>query len=226
VLVVIDPISAYLGIGKMDSFRATDVRAILSPLKQFTEDLELAVIGVMHFNKKTDVTNVMLRVSDSLAYSAASRHVYGIVDDPDNRRKLFVRGKNNITRAEQKTLAFSFDECEVGISKKTGRTVRAPHIVWHLEPVDITATEALRAAAESKSPSALEDAKRFLAELVSDEPVGSNEVVEAAKENGISIKTLDRARKQLHIKPKKDGPKNDKGEKTWRWHSPPKEEED
>jgi len=225
VLVVIDPISAYLGIGKVDSFRATDVRAILSPLKQFTEDLELAVLGVMHFNKKTDVTNVMLRVSDSLAYSAASRHVYGIVDDPDNNRKLFVRGKNNITRAEQKTLAFSFDECEVGVSKKTGRLVRAPHIVWQSEPVDITATEALRALAESKSPSALEEAKQFLAEQVIDEPVGTSQLQEAAKENGISPRTLERARKQLRLRPKKDGPKNEKGEITWQWHPPPKQEE-
>ena len=28
--VLIDPISAYLGIGKIDSFRATDVRAVLT----------------------------------------------------------------------------------------------------------------------------------------------------------------------------------------------------
>jgi hypothetical protein len=226
VLIVIDPISAYLGIGKVDSFRATDVRAILSPLKQFAEDLEFALIGVLHFNKKMDVTNVMLRVSDSLAYSAASRHVYGIVNDEDNHRKLFVRGKNNIARGEQKTLAFTFDEREVGTSKKTGRVVRAPHIVWHDEPVDITATEALRALVESKSPSALEEAKQFLAEMVVNEPVGSTGLIEAAKENGISVKTLDRARKQLRIKPKKDGPKNDKGEKTWRWHPSPKQEED
>ena len=223
VLVVIDPISAYLGIGKVDSFRATDVRAILSPLKQFTEDLELAVLGVMHFNKKTDVTNVMLRVSDSLAYSAASRHVYGIVDDPDNNRKLFVRGKNNITRAEQKTLAFSFDECEVGTSKKTKRTVRAPHIVWHTEPVDISATEALRAIAESKSPSERDNAKHFLKELLSNGPVGSKDVQEAAKENGVSQATLRRAKKELKISVRQDGPMEN-NHRTWQWRLPTEEE--
>jgi hypothetical protein len=219
-LIMIDPVSAYLGIGKVDSFRATDVRAILSPLKQFAEDLEIAVIGVLHFNKKTDVTNVMLRVSDSLAYSAASRHVYGIVNDPENHRRLFVRGKNNIARAEQKTLAFGIEECEVGISKKTRRTVRAPHVVWHPDPVDISATEALQAAAEAKSPSAAEDTKHFIEALLSDGPVLSKDVQEAVRENGISKRTLDRVRKALgkRISIKRDGPVNDKGEVTWRWH--------
>src|SRR5215510_11155538 len=102
----------------------------------------------MHFNKKIDVTNLLLRVSDSLAYGAAARHVYGVVDDPDNQRKLFVKGKNNLAkRVEQKTLAFSFDEREVGTDKRTGKPIRRPFIVWHPEPVDITATEALQAAA-------------------------------------------------------------------------------
>src|SRR5262249_56580511 len=64
--VLIDPISAYLGIGKVDSFRATDVRAVLSPLKTFAEELRATMLGILHFNKKTDVTNIMLRVSDSL----------------------------------------------------------------------------------------------------------------------------------------------------------------
>src|SRR5262249_1332328 len=68
IIIIIDPVTAYLGVGKVDSFRATDVRAILSPLKDLAEELRVAVLGIMHFNKKIDVTNVLLRISDSLAY--------------------------------------------------------------------------------------------------------------------------------------------------------------
>src|SRR5262249_55048131 len=178
-MVLIDPISAYLGIGKIDSFRATDVRAVLGPLKEFAAELRVSILAIMHFNKKIDITNVLLRISDSLAYGAAARHVYGIVDDPDNHRKLLVKGKNNLARAEQKTLAFGFDEREVGASKRTGLPIRAPYIVWHPDPVDITASEALQAAAESKSPSARESAKLFLEALLSNGPVGSKDVLEA-----------------------------------------------
>jgi DNA polymerase I-like protein with 3'-5' exonuclease and polymerase domains len=190
VMIIIDPITAYLGVGKVDSFRATDVRAVLSPLKELAEELRVAVLGIMHFNKKIDVTNVLLRISDSLAYGAASRHVYAIVNDPDNHRRLFVRGKNNLARHDQKTLAFSIDAREVGTDKRTRNPIRRPYITWHDEPVDITAVEAMQAASENKSPSARDDAKHFLKTLLNDGPIGSTEVQKAAKENGISMGTL------------------------------------
>jgi hypothetical protein len=219
---IVDPISAYLGIGKVDSYRATDVRAVLSPLKELTSELRTLVLGIMHFNKKTDVTNVLLRISDSLAYGAASRHVYGIINDPDNHRKLFVKGKNNLAPAEQKTLAFSFDEREVGISKTTGLPIRRPYIVWEPDPVDITASEALQAAAESNSPGKRDSAKHFLTTLLSNGPMGSKEVLEAAKANGISFRTLYRAKDELGVDIRKDGPLTEKGERTWQWHPPTK----
>src|SRR6185503_13492105 len=87
-LVLIDPMSAYLGVGKMDSFRTTDVRAVLGPVIELATELKITIIGVMHFNKKVDVTNALLRISDSLAFGAAARHVYGVVNDADNKRKL------------------------------------------------------------------------------------------------------------------------------------------
>jgi putative DNA primase/helicase len=225
-MIVIDPIAAYLGIGKVDSFRATDVRAMIGPLKEFAEELRLFILGIMHFNKKIDVTNLLLRVSDSLAYTAAARHVYGIVNDEDNKRKLFVKGKNNLAPREQKTLAFGFDVREVGIDKRTGNPIRRPRIQWHPEPVDITATEALQALAAARSPSARDNAKQFIEALLENGPVGSKDVQEAAKENGISQSTLRRAAEDLRISFKKDGPKNDKGEITWRWHLPSKKEDE
>ena len=222
-MIVIDPITAYLGIGKIDSFRATDVRAVLGPLKEFAAELHVLVLGVMHFNKKIDITNVLLRISDSLAYGAAARHVYAVVDDPDNRRKLFVKGKNNLAPRDQKTLAFSFDAREVGTDKRTGMPILAPFIVWHTDAVDITATEALQAAAASKSPSACEAAKTFLDVLLNDGPVDAKDVIEAAEANGIALRTLKRARSELHIEVRKDGPIVN-GERTWRWHPATKKE--
>jgi hypothetical protein len=50
--VLIDPVSAYMGVGKFDSYRTTDVRAVLGPLVELAAELHVAVIGIMHFNKK------------------------------------------------------------------------------------------------------------------------------------------------------------------------------
>lgn len=98
-LVLVDPIASYLsgGAGKKDYRGNTvDVRSVLDPLVDMAAELNVAIMGVMHFNKKQDVTNVMLRTSDSLAFTAIARRVYGAIDDPENGRKLFVKGKNNI----------------------------------------------------------------------------------------------------------------------------------
>ena len=133
-LVQIDPITAYLGGGdvKMDSFRTVDVR-VLSPLVDLAAELEVSVIGMMHFNKKLDVHNALLRISDSLAFGATARHVYAVVDDADNKRKLFVKGKNNLAAYDQanKTLAFHFDSRIVG-TDDAGKKIEAPRIVWGL----------------------------------------------------------------------------------------------
>jgi putative DNA primase/helicase len=146
-LVVVDPITAYLGVGKLDSYRTTDVRGVLVPLTELAEAKHLAIIAVMHFNKKIDVTNALLRVSDSAAFGAVARHCYGIIEDAEHERQLFVRAKNNLAkRSGVRTLAFHFQERDVGQSARTGKRVIAPYIVWAPEPVDISATEAMEAA--------------------------------------------------------------------------------
>jgi putative DNA primase/helicase len=65
-MIQIDPISAYLGVGKVDSFRTADVRSVLGPLIDLAGELRVAIVGILHFNKKIDVTNA-LRISNSLA---------------------------------------------------------------------------------------------------------------------------------------------------------------
>src|SRR5262249_39403944 len=94
-LVLIDPVSAYMSGagagGRIDTFRTSDVRVVLGPVGDLAEELNVGFVGIMHFNKKADVTNIVLRISDSLAFGAAARHVYAAIDDKENDRKLFVR---------------------------------------------------------------------------------------------------------------------------------------
>jgi hypothetical protein len=84
--VIIDPMSAYLGIGKIDAYRTTDVRGVLAPVTELAAEKRILVLGILHFNKKADITNAMLRISDGLAFAATARHCYVVVDDPDNER--------------------------------------------------------------------------------------------------------------------------------------------
>ena len=226
VLVLIDPISAYLGVGKMDSYRTTDVRAVLGPVVSLAAELKLSVIGIMHFNKKLDVTNALLRISDSLAYGATARHVYGIINDAENKRKLMVRAKNNlaVNTAEQTTLAFYFGTREVGTDPNNDRTIVAPYLIWEPQYVDVTATEAMQAASESKSPTARLDAKQFVLDILAAGPVKRTEIDETAEANGISLRTLMRAKRELKnvvARPVK----NDKGVTDyWVWELLPEDQ--
>jgi putative DNA primase/helicase len=201
-LVQIDPISAYLGIGKIDSFRTTDVRAVLAPLVELAGELKFALIGVMHFNKKVDISNALLRISDSLAFGAAARHVFAVIDDAENKRKLVVRAKNNLASRDLGALAFVFGTQEVGTDPKTQKPIRAPHVLWLAQHVDVTASEAMMAASGGKPPSARDEAKQFLTNILGDGPKPSREIF--------------RAKPELKIVAKKDGEAG-----GWTWQLPP-----
>jgi DNA polymerase len=219
-LVLVDPISAYLGIGKVDSYRASDVRAVLGPLKELAEEMRVAIIAIMHFNKKLDVVNVLLRISDSLAFGAAARHAYGIIADKDNDRTLMVRGKNNLARKDERNLAFHFEEKQVGIGRRSGKPIVSPYIVFEPGYVDVSATEAMQAASENRSPGARDEAKLLLQAMLASGPVEQTDIQEAAKANGISAITLRRAKRDLGVKVKKD--RTTPGGK-WFWELPTKE---
>jgi hypothetical protein len=221
--VQIDPITAYLGVRQMDSFRTTEVRAVLGPVTDLASELMVSIVGIMHFNKKTDVTNALLRISDSLAFGATARHVYAVVDDAENKRKLLVKGKNNLAPHDSKALAYGFGAREVGKDKKTGNAIWAPHIIWYPQHVDVTAAEAMQAA-DSQSGYAKREAREFLLERLEDGPVKVAVIREEAKQNGISAATLRRAKKDLRIESHKELGKVD-GEWTWEIPKMPRERE-
>jgi putative DNA primase/helicase len=216
VLVIIDPVSAYLGVGKVDGRSATDVRGVLTPLKDMAEELHIAVIGIAHLNKKDDIKSALLRVSDSIAYVAAARHVYAVLDDPEDKNsKLFVKAKNNLAH-DTKALRYGMSVKTVGHDAKLGVDITAPCIVWHPQHVEITANEAMAATG---GHTAKREAREFLLEHLEAGPVLRETLVEEAKEEGIAFATLKRAKKELGIKSRKQHGRTDG---QWLWELPPK----
>jgi AAA domain len=217
VLVIIDPMSAYLGVGKVDGRSATDVRGVLTPLKDMAEEFHVAVIGIAHFNKKDDIKSALLRVSDSIAYVAAARHVYAVLDDPENKdSKLFVKAKNNLA-PDKKALRYGMGVKTVGRDERLGVDIDAPFIVWHPQHVELTANEAMQAAA-GQSGYAKREAREFLLERLRDGPVKADDIYEEAEHGeGISRRTLERAKKEMGIKSRKAPGKFDG---AWTWELP------
>jgi hypothetical protein len=179
---------------------ATDVRGVLTPLKGMAEELNVAVIGISHFNKKDDIKSALLRVSDSIAYVAAARHVYAVLDDPEDKNsKLFVKAKNNLAR-DAKALRYGMSVKTVGHDNRLEVDINAPYIVWHPQHVEITANEAMTAAG---GHTARREAKEFLLQRLEAGPVKADDVIDEAKQEGIAERTLKRAKKELGIKSRK-----------------------
>ena len=222
VFVGIDPLSAYFGVGKIDAYRTTDVRGVMTPLATLAQKHNPTIVGVLHFNKNVNVTNAMLRFSDSLAFVAAARHAFVVTKDPENEgRRLFLKAKNNLA-ADSKGLAYSFDAPVVATDANGDMT--APCIAWSTQHVAMTATEALAAAVGGNDePTATDDAVDFLLKALADGPLPVKEVQRQAVEAGLlgegrpigQSKPFRNARKVLGIITDKGGMRE-----GWTWELP------
>lgn len=206
-LVVIDPISAYLG--DTDSHKNADVRALLTPLTKLAEQYSVAVVCVSHLNKGGASSEALMRVTGSLAFVAASRAAFVIAKDPQNmRRRVFLPAKNNIGN-DQSGLAFSIE------SVLLQGDITTSHIRWEAKAVtDMTADQAL--APDLPGENTGQDvAVEWLRDLLENGPISAKEVKNHADQAGLAWATVRRAKTQLNIKPAKT--RFDGG---WEWALP------
>jgi DNA polymerase len=214
VLIILDPVGSYLGVGKVNPWKGNDVRAVLSPLKELMEELHTTAFGIVHFNKRDEVKSALLRIADSVAFTAVPRSVYVAMTDPeDPKARLFLRVKNNVAEQDVPGLRYTFDVKTVGFDAAKNKEIRAPRVVWQSR-AEMSANDAMAAAA-GESGYAKREAREFLETLLADGPVLADDVAEAAKQNGISQITLRRAKKDLKIR-------SEKTPNGWVWVLPKK----
>lgn len=139
-LIVIDPISAYLG--KVDSHNNSEVRGVLAPLARLAEKHNIAIVCVSHLNKGGG-GKVTDRVTGSLAFTAAARAVYIAGADPtdgaSDDAKIFAPGKTNLAPA-MKGRSYKIESQQV-ISD--GVLIETSKVVWG-ESSDATSDDVLR----------------------------------------------------------------------------------
>lgn len=200
-LLVIDPISAYLG--KTDSFRDAEVRALLAPVTALAQKYGVAVLAVMHLTKNED-RRAIARGNGSIAFVAAARIVLLVAKDQgDGDRRFLVGVKNNLGPVAP-PLAF----------KIAGQP---PVTAWEKEPVqDMDADSLLRSEASQGRDSQLGKAAEFLRQYLADGEKPADDVKEAAKSQGSSERTLERAAKRLKI----DRVKSHEHRGRWYWMLP------
>jgi hypothetical protein len=192
-LIIIDPVSAYLG--SVDSNKNADIRGLLAPLAQLAADHRLAVVMVTHLNKGSG-GKAMYRGQASIAFNASARSAWLVVQDKENAaRRMILPVKNNLT-AERSGLAYSIKQNGDGMGI----------VQWETAPVTMHADDALAKLIPSNTKStALGEAVDWLRDQLRDGARPANAVREAAKKDGIKDRTLDRAKRELKVVATRDG---------------------
>jgi hypothetical protein len=196
-LIVIDPISAYLG--GNDSHKNAEIRALLMPLAELAARSKAAVLGVTHLNKGIG-GKALHRITGSIAFVAAARAGWLVeADKHDDKLRLFLPIKNNLA-PDAGGLAYRIIDGAV---------------VWDSGRVDVTADEALSADTSADSRRQLADAEKWLSDYLASGPKRAKDAFEGAQANLITKATLKRAKKALKVKSDKDGFDGD-----WLWSIP------
>ena len=193
-LLVIDPLSAYLG--KTDSHKNAEVRGALAPLVSMAERHQFAVVCVTHLNKNTEGPAIY-RATGSLAFTAAARAVWQAVKDKENpQRRLLLPVKNNLAR-DTPGLAYRIVDSDIpGIGK----------VEWEPDPVSMRPDEALFIDnAENESKKYVEEAVAWLREELLEGPLAVKEVQRRARDSGHTWHTIRRAREKIGAESKRQG---------------------
>jgi hypothetical protein len=200
-LLVVDPIGSFLG-SKTDSYRDNEVRSALAPILKLAEKYAVALVVIAHTRKSS------ANVADDLAlgsraFTALPRATWYMFKDLGNeQRKLLLPGKNNLA-STQSGLAFTIMGEPAAIH-------------WEPECVEMSANDFLAEfnTTTFKAPR-MDEAKEWLQTLLQEGPLEGNEVKAKATDEGIALRTLERAKSVLEVETKPDGFRG-----PWKWHLP------
>ena len=183
-LLILDPIQAYLG-GGMDMNRANEARDMTKRLGALAEKYKCAIVLIGHMNKAAG-NKAAYRGMGSIDFYAVARSVLlvGRIEGEPELRAL-VQIKNNLaTFGHSKAFRLS----ENGFD-------------W-IGDYEITADEVLGGIAPKTNKT--EQAKELLREHAEEKRMlPSNEIIELARQENISKRTLENAKKELGIRAKK-----------------------
>ena len=203
-LIVVDPISAFLGKGT-DSNSNSEIRALLHPLSELAEKYQIAVICVSHLNKGGG-NSATYRVMGSLAFVAAARASFIVTRDPeDSDKRLFLAGKNNIGN-DSGGYSYTIKETEKEV----------PYIVWDDEAENRDASEVL--GDSPKKRTTLDNAKEWLEDQLCFGSDSVETIRTQAEKDGFSWRTINRAKKEMGVISTRAGGTGKDGK--WLWQLP------
>jgi RecA-family ATPase len=183
-----------------DTNKPNDMRQILNKLSILAAEHDLVVLVIRHWTKG-DRGKALYRGGGSIDIIGVARSALAVAHHPDDEElRVIAHVKHNLSERGKSQLY------QIRVVDDEDR----PILVWRGES-DLTADE-LQAAVPA-DPKAREQAQGFLKKKLEKGPQPANELIAGAEAEGISKRTLERAKKSIGVKAKKAG-------NQWKWSLP------
>ena len=195
-LVVVDPLQSFFGAG-VDLHRSNETRPLLDQLGKMAERHRCAVLILRHL-AKAGARNALYQGLGSIDIIGAARSAMLAGIDPKGQDRVLVQTKSSCS-ASGPAISYSLSDAGLawgGIS-------------------EVTADDLLRANVHQDCPSKFEQAAGWLTDFLQNGPVEVQVVQAQALAQGISKRTLDRAKKSLDVQSVRKGFIS-----PWEWELP------
>ena len=190
-LLIIDPLLAHIP-SRIDGYKDQHVRIALAPLARLAEDLDAAVVGVMHLNKR-ETSDIFSRIGGSGGFLAAARSALLVAPEPrDEAARIVAHAKANLSQLAP-SMKFRLEPREVFPSPSDARFTVAG-VAW-LGESDLDVHSLLEPSKEN----AKGDAMAWLVQALSGGPMPVAWLEAAAEEAGHAWRTVRRAKEDLGV---------------------------
>jgi hypothetical protein len=213
-MVIVDPVVLMVA---GDSHKNTEVRRGLQPLSELAATTNCVALGITHLTKGTAGRDPIERVTGSLAFTAGPRLALMAARplDPEQKRRL-VRIKSNVGPDGN---GFEYSLVQEPLSGWNG--LSGQRVLWG-DPLFGTARELLNDIElpkdEVPATPKRDTATQFLRHVLKDRAMPTKWIENAAKQAGLSWRTVQRAASDLGVIASRVGGIASEGE--WQWQLP------
>jgi putative DNA primase/helicase len=196
-LVAIDPMTSYFGV---DCNKDSEIRPIMDALSAACRASKAAFIGVMHYNKKSDVA-ALEKILGASSIVGSARTVWAFSRDPDDKTERHMScAKNNLSK-NQRGMKYKIGEKLVPFSDGSNDYVGC--VEWMGETEE-DADEVLakeRDTAKNPKDSKLEEAKMLVQTELANGEQRASSMYRLGEARNISAETMRRGYRSLAVVP-------------------------
>jgi energy-coupling factor transporter ATP-binding protein EcfA2 len=138
VMILLDPLLSRLS-ANLDTHKDAESRKALEPLKRFTDEMQIAALGIIHVNKSNSA-DAMNSIMASRAFGAVARAVLMVVKNPEDDTCLVGLAKSNLGPKNQGCHRYRIVTARIG-KADLGDEIITGRVEWDDHRTDRTIDE-------------------------------------------------------------------------------------